>query len=128
MNDDEFFTRLCDCSLAPAQFNHLGHLRLGWICLRRFELDEAIRVACGAIGAYAASLGAADKFHWTMTEALMRLLWADRALAWPAFVAANADLAADARAILARHYSAPLLASDRARAGFVGPDLAPLPA
>lgn len=32
------------------------------------------------------------------------------------------------RALLARHYSAPLLASAQARDHFVAPDLAPLPA
>ncbi len=80
MSDDEFFTQVRDCSLPPAQFNHLGHLRLAWICLQRYGLDDAVRVGCASIGAYAASLGAADKFHWTTTEALMRLLWAERAL------------------------------------------------
>lgn len=116
MTDDEFFARLCDCSLAPSEFNHLGHIRLAAICLRRHAVDEAIGQACAIIRAYAASLGAAGKFHWTVTEALMRLMLPDGALA------------GDARALLARHYSAPLLASAQAKDHFVAPDLAPLPA
>jgi hypothetical protein len=116
MSDDEFLAQLRDGSLPPAQFNHRGHMRLAALCLRRYGVDEAVGVACAAIGAYAASLGAADKFHWTATEALMRLMHAGRALE------------GDAQALLACHYSAPLLASERARRGFVAPDLAPLPA
>ena len=124
MTDDEFFTRLGDCSLAPSEFNHLGHLRLAWICLRRFELDQAVGAACAMIEAYAASQGAPGKFHRTLSEALLRLLWPSRQLAWPQFVEAGAALAAG----MARHYSPQLLASDRARRHFVRPDLAPLPA
>lgn len=116
MTDDEFFARLGDCSLPASQFNHLGHMRLAAICLRRYAPDEAISRACAMIGAYAASLGAAGKFHWTVTEALMRLM------------RAGGGLEGDARALLARHYSAPLLASEQARSRFVAPDLAPLPA
>ncbi|MES2017533.1 MAG: hypothetical protein V4484_13655 [Pseudomonadota bacterium] len=115
MSDDEFFAQLRHCSLPSSQFNHQGHLRLARICLARYGLEQAIGVVCGTISAYAASLGAAGKFHWTVTEALVRLLAADPAL----------EL--DAKALLARHYSAALLASDAARAHFVQPDLAPLP-
>jgi len=124
MTDDEFFARVGDCSLAPAQFNHRGHVRLAWICLQRYELEAAVGAACTMLAAYAASLGAAGKFHRTMTEALMRLQWPRRRLAWPAFAEAGAGLAAE----LARCYSGSLLASDAARARFVAPDLAPLPA
>ena len=115
MTDDEFLARLRDCSLAPAMFNHLGHVRLARICLARYPLEQAVGVVCGTISAYAASLGAAGKFHWTVTEALVRLL------------AAGHTPDGDARALLARHYSAPLLASLAARSSFVAPDLAPLP-
>jgi len=116
MTDDQFLVRLRDCTLPPSEFDHAGHLRLAAICLRRQGLPDAINDACAIIGGYAASLGAADKFHWTVTQALMRLMYAHGAPP------------GDARALLARHYSPALLASDRARAGFVAPDLAPLPA
>jgi hypothetical protein len=116
MTDDQFLACLGDCSLPPSAFNHDGHLRLAAICLRRHGLDAAIAQACFIIRRYAASLGAAEKFHWTVTEALMRLMHADGAPA------------GDARTLLARHYSASLLASAAARNGFVAPDLAPLPA
>lgn len=60
--------------------------------------------------------GAPGKFNWTLTEALVRLL-----------AAHGGVLDGDARALMARHYSAALLGSAAAREAFVAPDLAPLP-
>lgn len=131
MSDDEFLTRLTDCSLPPAHFGHLGHVRLGFICLQRCGPDEATDAACAIIARYAAHLGAAGKFHRTVSEALMRMLLAAGArepgLDWPAFAERAAPLLADAKGQLARHYSPALLASEAARLRFADPDLLPLP-
>lgn len=127
MSDDEFLNGVLACTLPTAQFNHLGHVRLAWIHMQRFPLDEAVARTCGAIKAYAAYLGATTKFHWTVTEALMHLLHrggaADRRLEWAAFIARNHDLLAHARAHLARHYSERVL--ETGRDFFVAPDRLP---
>jgi hypothetical protein len=131
MTDTDFLFAFESRTLAPEHFNHLGHVRLAWLYLQRHDFDEAVARTCAGIRAYATHLGAAAKFHWTVTEALMHVLRdagaADRALPWDQFVAANAPLIANARARLADHYSAALLDSPAARIGFVAPDLAPLP-
>jgi len=132
MTDTEFLSAFESLTLDPQHFNHLGHVRLAWLYLQRHDFDEAVARTCAGIRAYATHLGAAAKFHWTVTEALMHLLRAagaaDRALPWDAFIAANAPLLANARARLGEHYSAALLDSPDARVRFVAPDLAPLPA
>ncbi|MES2151774.1 MAG: hypothetical protein V4508_18500 [Pseudomonadota bacterium] len=132
MTDDQFLASFNDCTLPKEHFNHLGHVRLAWIQLRRHAFEDAVLRTCGGIQAYASHLGAAGKFHWTITEALMHLLRAagaaEQHLDWPEFLAANADLIGDARGRVARHYSAQLLATEDARARFVTPDLLPLPA
>jgi hypothetical protein len=130
MTDEQFLAGLADCTLPPAHFNHLGHLRLAWLMLRRHPFDEAQARTCATILAYASHLGAPGKFHRTITVALLHLLraaGADRARDWPAFAAANPALVERARDCLAVHYSADCLASDAARSGFVAPDLATLP-
>ncbi|WP_342118459.1 hypothetical protein [Pseudoduganella sp. OTU4001] len=116
MDDQAFVSSLENCTLPAEQFNHAGHVRLACLYLAQHPLDEAIARTCATIRAYATHLGAADKFHATVTIALLRLLHAQG----PAALA-------DARAVLALHYSPALLASPPARAGFVAPDLAPLP-
>jgi len=116
MDDEHFLSGLEACTLPPEHFNHAGHVRLACLYLARYPLDEAIARTCATIRAYAVHLGAADKYHATITVALVRLLHAH----------GTAPLA-NARALLARHYSVAALASAGARAAFVPPDLAPLP-
>lgn len=132
MTDDQFLSALDDCSLHPADFDHLGHVRLAWICLQRYRLDQAIARACDTLRAYATHLGAPDKFHRTVSEALMRLFAAggaaDRTLSFADFLAANDELISQSRIRLSDHYSAALLDSSQARSTFVAPDRSPLPA
>ena len=132
MTDDEFLTSFTNCTLDRSHFNHLGHVRLAWIHLQRQPFDEAVARTCGGIRNYATSLGAAGKFHWTITEVLMHLLRAaggtDRDLGWQDFIAANAALVADARGRVGEHYSDLYLDTPEARQRFVAPDLRPLPA
>ncbi|HEY0065085.1 MAG TPA: hypothetical protein VGC21_23405 [Telluria sp.] len=116
MHDDEFLVRFENLTLAPAEFGHAGHMRLGWLNLQRHDRASAIARTCAGIRAYATHLGAPDKFHWTVTEALLRLM-----------AAQGGRLPGDARLLLARHYSPQLLASEDARRAFVGPDRAALP-
>ena len=130
MSDEEFLAQFAALTLPPEQFNHAGHVRLAWLHLQRHDFDEAVRRTCAGIRAYATHLGAAGKFHWTMTQALMHLLRAggasERTLAWADFVEVNGALLGDARGRVALHYSEGLLASEAAKAQFVAPDLAPL--
>lgn len=131
MTDDEFLASFTACTLPPEQFSHAGHIRLAWIQLQRHDFDQAVDGTCRGIRAYATHLGAATKFHTTITVALMHLLRAagaaDRDVSWYQFVTANQDLVHNARVILARHYSSRWLDSQEARERFVAPDLLALP-
>lgn len=131
MTDDEFLSSFTACTLPPEQFSHAGHIRLAWIQLQRHDFDQAVDGTCRGIRAYATHLGAATKFHTTITVALMHLLRAagaaDRDVSWYQFVTANQDLVHNARAILGRHYSSQCLDSQEARERFLPPDLLALP-
>ena len=43
-SDTEFLKQLLDCTLSPKLFNHEAHLRLGWILINDFGLEEAEKV------------------------------------------------------------------------------------
>lgn len=132
LDDDTFLAAITGCHLPASAFGHREHLRLGWLHLRRAPLQAAIEACCADIARFAAHHGATDKFHRTVTEALLRLMahggTADSALDWPGFQQRNAALLNDARGLLARHYSPTLLASAEARHRFLPPDRLPLPA
>jgi N-formylglutamate deformylase len=131
MSDDDFLTAFLDCSISPALFNHHGHMRVAWLMLRRYPLDEAVERTCSGIVRLAAHLGVPDKFHRTLSEALVRLMAAggaaDPAVSFEQFLRTGDPLLVDARSVLARHYSAQALACPAARERFLAPDLLPLP-
>jgi hypothetical protein len=123
---------LADGSLPPAAFGHAAHVHAAWQCLRDAANPEQGEARFRSLlRTYVARVGAAAKYHETVTVALLRLIEARRRAMphadWPAFAAAHAELFAHARAVLATHYSAARLDSTEARATFVAPDLAALP-
>ncbi|MDX1454644.1 MAG: hypothetical protein R3217_04225 [Gammaproteobacteria bacterium] len=132
MNDAEFLQALEDCSLPSEAFNHRNHLRAAWLYLEQGPLAEAAMKCSLAIQRYATTIGAPEKFHLTLTLALMHIIAARRdaypAPDWEAFLESCPELISDARELLAAHYSEALLESDQARRTFVPPDKSPLPA
>lgn len=131
LSDDEMLAAFLACDLPASGFDHRSHLRIAWIHLQRYPLDEAVQRTCDGIAGFAAHLGATEKFNRTLTEALVRLMAhggaADPGLGWKAFLAANPELANDARGAIARYYSQERLARPEARTRFLPPDKADLP-
>jgi len=120
---------LADCSLPPERFGHRDHLLAAWQCLREAPLAQASQRFCSVLITYVDHLGARDKYHHTLTVALLRLIAARMRPGedWAAFAAANADLINTAPALLARHYSPEVLDSTAARRDWIDPDRLPLP-
>ena len=127
MNADAFLAGLEACTLDPSEFGHGGHVRAAFLILNReasfgLALDRMTR----AIKAYAASLGAHDKYHETITVASMAVInarmQADGPFQdWQAFAIANPDLMAGS-GWLKRHYGGATLQSDLARSAFLLPE------
>lgn len=128
LDDDTFMARFERLDLGPEYFDHRGHLRMGWLHLRRYGLAEGNARVCDGIRQLATKYGVSSKFNHTLSEALMRIMAARMNDAadpdFDAFLARNPDLVEDARGVLARHYSDELLNSTEAHAGWVEPDRA----
>lgn len=131
LSDDEFLAALSGGRLSPQAFDHPAHLRLAWLLVRRHSLAEAVDILCDELARFAARAGAPEKFHWTVSEALVRLVAhhdRDRATAsWRDFLREHGRLVTDARGLVAEHYSPERLADPEARRGFLPPDRRPLP-
>ena len=130
LSDAEFLAAVEAATYPGDRFGHRAHLRLGWLCLRAHGLEAGLERIRTLVQRYATALGAAGKFHETMTRA-----WAERmqvALdetpglgSFDAFLEAHPELL-DAR-LLGRHYRKETLDSPVAKASWVPPDLEPLP-
>jgi hypothetical protein len=130
LSDDEFVRAFESCELAGASFHHADHVRVTWIYVCRFGMEGATERVLTGIRRFAAHNGSPKKFHFTQSCAWVQLIAAAQrgsadAKTFEKFIASHLELL-DAGA-LARYYSKSLLDSPAARAGWVEPDIGPLP-
>lgn len=130
ISDACFVEQFENQTLDPKHFNHVGHLRLAWLYLMDDEVDLVIEKLSVGIKGYAESLGARQKFHLTITDAIIRLM-AERIKrleypTWSQFLQQNRDLVEDASAVLHQYYSESLLSSEAARLNVLQPDIKPI--
>jgi hypothetical protein len=118
-------------SIAPDAFDHRAHIRLAFAYLVEDGTEAATDRMRSALHTFIARNGIeATKYHETMTRAWVLAVrhFMAKTEACPsadAFIDAN-PVMLDSR-IMLLHYSAGLLFSDEARAGFVEPNLDPIP-
>jgi hypothetical protein len=129
-SDRVFRTSIEKCDWA-GPFSHEDHIRLGWIYLQEFRADEAITRCGKALRSLAESQGDFEKYHETLTVAMMRLIASHVRETpdtedWPAFRARVRPLFESARELIGRHYSTETLSRPDARNTFVAPDREPL--
>lgn len=117
--------------IAPEAFNHRAHVRLAYVLLAEHDADTAIELMREALQAFLAhhSIPAA-RYHETLTRAWILAVYhfmarSPGAESADAFIDSNPRLL-DAK-IMLTHYSAELLFGPEARAGYVEPDIDPIP-
>ena len=130
-SDQLLHEQIVDLSLPAAGFGHREHLRLAWIALSEHaEFAEAAGRFTRALRRYVTHLGAADKYHETITWAYLALIReamqgrsdADS----QAFLAAHPELLDHRGGALARRYDVAALTADPvARRVFVLPTRRP---
>ena len=136
LSDAEFILAMDRLTLVKDDFCHYDHIRLAWILLRQSDGGDGMNVDVAsdhmalAIQRFAHQHGARGKYHDTITRAYMRFVAAHVHLTPHAddfgeFAAANAQLFD--RTLPLIYYSESLLMTAAARAGWVEPDLKPLP-
>src|SRR6185436_14594590 len=128
--DDVFVAQFESCQFPGDQFRHADHLRLAWIYIRKYGCDVAEQRMRQSIQSFARSLGAAHKYHETITFFWVRLVDVDIRSSCPRetfadFVDAHPWLFE--KDLVLEFYSRELLMSDAARRAWVEPDLKPIP-
>lgn len=129
IQDDQFILQFENQSLDPAYFNHLGHLRLAWLYLKRYDFNTVLNKICTGIQQYAESLGAVEKFHYTISYAFIKIMEIRieklKEKTWEKFVQENSDLIESAQTVLYQYYSTEALNSSEAKKRLVEPNLKP---
>jgi hypothetical protein len=122
VDDRELVASFEACTLPPAEFSHRNHVRVAWLYLREQPLLATLPRFAANLRRYATSLGAAGKYHETITWAFLFLIHERMqqcaATAFNEFAEENPDLFGS---IIERYYSPDVLASELARTVFVMP-------
>ena len=132
--DETFLKAFEDCTLPFAEWHHRAHLKVAYLYLKRLPFDEALERVRESIKRYNAATHTPENlergYHETITQAWLRLVHLALCEYGPA---ASADEFLDAQPQLLTprslrfFYSRERLVSEKAKAEFVEPDLAPLP-
>ena len=126
MNGVELARAFEDLTLDAEKFNHEQHLLLAWHYLRHNPLPEAMILLRDGLLKLTAHLGATDKYHETITFAILMLVFERKNHGheddFETFKTANPDLFNNWRMLMESYYSKTLMDSERARKQFVMPD------
>jgi len=106
-------------------FGHREHLHATWLAVSAHGTAAAVDLISAGIRRTARYAGAPQKYHATMSRAWVELVAFHTAPDFATLLADNPALL-DKRLLL-RFYSPAVLSSPAARAGWVEPDLHPLP-
>ena len=131
IDDESLWRTFYDGTLGHAEWTHTAHLRMAWLHLARYSLDEAhLRMRVGIIRLNAAH-GLIETevrgYHETLTRVWLVLVRAARQRTPAADSASFLEAHRLDRDVPLRFYSRERLFSVAARAMFVPPDLAELP-
>ena len=120
---------MAEVMAGACRFGHREHVQLTWLAVRRLGVPAAIDVVSDGIQRTARYAGAPQKYHTTVSRAWVELVGhhvaEHDAADFDSFAAHNRALL-DKR-LLTRFYRTATLASQRARTGWVEPDLAAFP-
>jgi hypothetical protein len=126
--EDELLLRAFeDGTLDAGAFGHRRHLHVAWAVLRRRPFVEALAWYRDGLLRLVERVGARDKYHETVTCAMMTLVHERMRRGgeetWEEFASANPDLFEwSGGGPLARYYERETLDSELARSVFVLPD------
>ena len=129
ISDADFEQQFESCALNPEWFTHEAHLRLAWIHIRKYGLDQAIENACSQIGRYAEAHGARDKFNKTVTVAALKAVYhfmnRSQVHDFHSLIKEYPRLKTGFKGLMNAHYGIDIFKSGRARKEFLEPDLLP---
>jgi hypothetical protein len=130
LNDIEFLDAFHMNNLPGSEFRHRGHLRLAWLILNKHKHREAASILAREIKRFATAQGSAGRYHETLTRFWVHMVNHAKE---NASGARSIDELVEEFPILLdknlpyKHWKSESFNSHEARAGWVPPDLFPMP-
>lgn len=127
--DSEFEQRFSTCELSPAEFTHEAHLRLAWIHITRYGIEQAEKNITTQLQTFVAFAGAQGKYNLTLTIAAIKAVYhfilKSKSTTFKDFIAEFPRLKYNFKELMACHYGFDIYHSAKAKVEFLEPDLIP---
>lgn len=128
LSDHEFEEQFKSCRLNLDLFSHEAHIRLAWIHINKYGIDQAINNICELLMNYVSHLGARNKFNKTLTVAAVRAVYHFMLKAnfstFETFINKYPRLKYNFKELIATHYAIDIF-SESAKKEYMEPDLLP---
>jgi len=115
--------------LHPSYFTHEAHLRLAWIHLHKYGLENALKNVTSQIEAFTILHDARTKYNTTVTVAAVRavhhFMRESESKTFKDFIEEFPRLKFDFKELLGYHYAFNIFASEEAKDSYLEPDLLP---
>lgn len=129
LTDQEFESTFSDLSFKPQSFTHEAHLRLAWIHINKYGIEQAEENVSKQIYAFAKSLSAESKFHKTVTvaavKAVAHFMGKSDSKDFQALLTEFPRLKSEFKELMNAHYSGNIFEDESARKAYKSPDLIP---
>lgn len=129
INDDAFEMAFATCQLDPQLFTHKAHIRLAWIHLRKYGLQEAENNICKQIKKFDQTFGDGTKFNMTVTIAAVKAVYhfmqKSKADHFEDFIQEHSRLVTSFKGLIDQHYGFDIFASKSAKISYLEPDRLP---
>jgi hypothetical protein len=129
LSDKEFEIQFQSASMPPDMFDHEAHLRLAWIHIKKYGVDQAVLNVCAQLKNYVTHLGVTDKYNQTLTiaavKAVNHFVLKSETRDFTDFIGENSRLKTDFKTLMFSHYKTDIFNSPLAKARFIEPELLP---
>jgi len=127
--DEQFEQLFENCQLNPDLFSHEAHLRLAWIHITKYNIDDALENIQSQLKAYVKHLGAEDKYNKTVTIAAVKAVYhfvlKSTSDNFRDFINEFPRLKSSFKGLMDSHYGIDIFNSEEAKKEYLRPDKLP---
>jgi len=129
LSDIEFENQINSCLMDSADFSHEAHLRLAWININKYKLEQAEVNIQNQLKRFVAFAGAKNKYNTTLTiaglKAVNHFVLKSYSNNFKDFIIEYPRLKYNFKELMEFHYGFDIYNSVRAKVEYLEPDLNP---
>lgn len=127
LSDKEFVQQFNDCTLNPEIFSHEAHLRLAWINIHQYGIEQAETNIQYQLQQFVAFVGVKDKYNTTLTiaaiKAVFHFMLKSQSNNFKDFIVEFPQLKNNFKGLMSSHYSFDIYHAAAAKNNYLAPDL-----